>query len=104
MLRIFGLRLSEVAAIGLLMAISAGAQQERAGVAAPAAPVPPQIFSAKKIFVSNGGADSGLFPHPFSGTPERAYRLGRAVDKPEVQTVLLSGTGMPTCAILETLE
>lgn len=74
MLRIFGLRLSQGAIIGLLMAISAGAQQERAGaLAAPAAPVPPQIFSAKKIFVSNGGAESGLFPHPFSGTPDRAY-------------------------------
>jgi hypothetical protein len=66
------LRLSQVATFALLMVITAGAQ-ERAGVAAPAAPVPPQIFSAKKIFVSNGGADSGLFPHPFSGTPERAY-------------------------------
>jgi hypothetical protein len=74
MRRNFGLRLSLVAAIGLLMAICAGAQQEPAGVvAAPAAPVPPQIFSAKKIFVSNGGAESGLFPHPFSGTPDRAY-------------------------------
>ena len=33
MWRTFGLRLSQVAAIGLLMAITAGAQQERAGVA-----------------------------------------------------------------------
>jgi hypothetical protein len=37
------------------------------------APVPPAIFSAKKIFVSNAGADSGLFPHPFSGSQDRVY-------------------------------
>jgi hypothetical protein len=37
------------------------------------APVPPAIFTAKKVFVSNAGADSGLFPHPFSGDPDRPY-------------------------------
>jgi hypothetical protein len=41
--------------------------------AAPHAPVPSAIFSAKKVFLSNGGADSGLFPHPFSGSQDRAY-------------------------------
>jgi hypothetical protein len=40
---------------------------------APSAPIPPAIFAAKKIFLSNAGADSGLFPHPFSGTQDRAY-------------------------------
>lgn len=39
----------------------------------PAAPVPPAILAAKTIFVSNGGADSGLFPQPFSGDPNRSY-------------------------------
>jgi hypothetical protein len=39
----------------------------------PPAPVPAELLSAKKIFVSNGGADSGLFPHPFSGDPNRGY-------------------------------
>jgi hypothetical protein len=38
-----------------------------------AGPVPSAIKAAKKIFISNGGADSGLFPHPFSGDPNRAY-------------------------------
>jgi hypothetical protein len=37
------------------------------------APVPPLLYSAKKVFISNAGADSGLFPHPFSGDPDRAY-------------------------------
>jgi maleate isomerase len=40
----------------------------------------------------------------FDETPERAYRLGRALDKPDAQAVFLSGLGMPTIAILETLE
>jgi hypothetical protein len=35
--------------------------------------VPPSIATAQKVFVSNAGADSGLFPHPFSGNTERAY-------------------------------
>ncbi len=36
-------------------------------------PVPPGILSAKTVFVSNAGADSGLFPEPFSGDPSRGY-------------------------------
>jgi hypothetical protein len=39
----------------------------------PAGPIPPAIRAAKKIFVSNAGADSGLFPEPFSGDQNRAY-------------------------------
>lgn len=40
----------------------------------------------------------------FDETPERAYRLGRSVDGPAVEAVFLSGLGMPTIPILETLE
>lgn len=36
-------------------------------------PVPPLLTRAKNVFLSNAGADSGLFPHPFSGDPDRAY-------------------------------
>jgi hypothetical protein len=36
-------------------------------------PVPPAIASAANIFVSNAGADSGLFPEPFTGDENRAY-------------------------------
>jgi hypothetical protein len=35
--------------------------------------VPSAISTAKKVFISNAGADSGLFPHPFSGRPDRPY-------------------------------
>ena len=36
------------------------------------APVPPKLLS-KTVFLSNAGADSGLFPSPFSGGTSRAY-------------------------------
>jgi hypothetical protein len=38
-----------------------------------AGPVPPAIAAAKTIFVSNAGSDSGLFPEPFTGDPDRPY-------------------------------
>lgn len=45
------------------------AQSPAAGIA----PVPPALLRAKSVFISNAGADSGLFPHPFTGDPDRAY-------------------------------
>ncbi len=39
----------------------------------PDAPVPPAIHNGKNIFVSNAGADGGLFPQPFSDGPDRGY-------------------------------
>jgi len=52
--------------------------------------------------VSHGGLEN--VTNIYDETPERAYQLGRAVDTPDAQAILLSGTGMPTCSILETLE
>jgi maleate cis-trans isomerase len=40
----------------------------------------------------------------YDETPERAYQLGRAVDKEDAQAVFLSGLGMPTIPILDRLE
>ncbi len=39
----------------------------------PLPPAPSALFTAKRLFLSNAGADSGLFPSPFSGTPDRGY-------------------------------
>jgi hypothetical protein len=47
--------------------------QAQVAAARPDAPIPQAILSAKKIFVSNAGADAGLFPHPFSGDADRGY-------------------------------
>ena len=55
----------------LSLAAEAGAQAPVPPVSL--APVPPALLNAKTVFISNAGADSGLFPHPFSGDPDRAY-------------------------------
>jgi hypothetical protein len=36
-------------------------------------PVPAAVTQAHTAFVSNAGADAGLFPSPFSGDPSRSY-------------------------------
>ena len=41
---------------------------------APSDHVPAALLSAKTIFLSNAGADGGLFPQPFSGDPNRPYQ------------------------------
>lgn len=70
MLGTFRLRLVWLASVFVLASVSAVAQQApQVGVA----PVPPAILSGKKVFLSNAGADGGLFPHPFSGGADRGY-------------------------------
>jgi hypothetical protein len=54
----------------LLIATCALSQQP---ATAPQAPVPSALRTATRIFVSNAGADSGLFPSPFSGDTSRGY-------------------------------
>jgi hypothetical protein len=58
-----------------------------------AAPIPPAIQSAKRIFVSNAGADSGLFPSPFSGDPNRGYNQLYAGLKAAGQCQLVNNPG-----------
>lgn len=64
------------------LSLAASAQKFRLGDAnttsvghgyAPSDHVPAALLSAKTIFLSNAGADSGLFPQPFSGDPNRGY-------------------------------
>ncbi|HWB48565.1 MAG TPA: aspartate/glutamate racemase family protein [Stellaceae bacterium] len=40
----------------------------------------------------------------YDTTAEQAYRLARAVDRPEAEAVFLSGTGMPTVSVIDMLE
>ncbi|HVW78250.1 MAG TPA: hypothetical protein VHB45_11610 [Alloacidobacterium sp.] len=54
------------------------------------APVPAKLYTAKKIFLSNAGADSGLFPHPFSGAPDRGYNQLYAALQSSGQFTLVS--------------
>lgn len=55
-----------------ILAVGLGTLGMGAQTLPPAAPVPPKL-SSKIVFLSNAGADSGLFPSPFSGGPSRAY-------------------------------
>lgn len=57
-------------AFSVLSNVSAWAQQQKASAAAP---VPAALYTAKEVFISNAGADNGLFYHPFSGERDRAY-------------------------------
>ena len=66
------------------------AGKARSSTPPPTAPVPPAILSAKKIFVANAGADSGLFPHPFGGNPDRAYNQFYAALKADGRWELVS--------------
>jgi hypothetical protein len=45
--------------------------QAQQSTSAPGAPVPPQIFSARSVFVSNGGGSN--YFNMFTGGPDRAY-------------------------------
>ncbi len=40
----------------------------------------------------------------YEETAERAYGVGRQADRPEAEAIFLSGTGMPTLAMLQVLE
>ena len=64
-----GLRIA--VATTLFFAIAAFAQSPSGPL--PPGPVPPALAAARTIFVSNAGADSGLFPEPFTGDANRPY-------------------------------
>src|SRR5258708_8762087 len=70
MLAVARLRFSRFVASTLLFTVPASAQELPL---AGETPVPPALLTAKKIFISNAGADSGLLPHPFTGNPGHAY-------------------------------
>jgi hypothetical protein len=71
--------MSRIASITCTFAAAALLSATAVFAQTPAAPVPPAIHNAKRIFVSNAGADCGLFPHPFSGSPDRVYNQFYAV-------------------------
>jgi hypothetical protein len=70
-MRIVRVRLLVCLGLVALLGEVAVVAQEPAPVAI--APVPSLLLRAKRVFISNAGADSGLFSHPFTGDPDRAY-------------------------------
>jgi hypothetical protein len=69
-MKMMRVRLIGLCGVAVLSGVFAAGQEP---VTPASAPVPALLLNAKKIFISNAGADSGLFPHPFSGDPDRAY-------------------------------
>ena len=71
------LQLPCLASLLLLLTLTAAAQvspHATSPIPPPSLSVPPALLTARTVFVSNAGADSGLFPSPFSGDPDRAYQ------------------------------
>jgi hypothetical protein len=66
-------RFGLIAYLGLVSLSSTVALVAQQAAPMATAPVPALLLDAKTLFISNAGADSGLFPHPFSGDPDRAY-------------------------------
>jgi len=66
-------RFSVVRFICMAALLTAGSLEAQQPSTHATAPIPPALLTAKKVFVSNAGSDHGLFPHPFSGDPDRAY-------------------------------
>lgn len=56
-----------------LFFLSASVLSAQSSAAKNESPIPPAIREAKTIFLSNAGSDSGLFPQPFTGDPNRTY-------------------------------
>ena|SRR5271165_1746020 len=65
----FGIQMILCAAV-----LTAASTLAQSPTATPEAPVPQALRTASKIFVSNAGGDSGLFPSPFSGDTNRGYK------------------------------
>jgi len=62
-----------VASLAVLLLQVSGLAADQPKVA-PAAPVPPQILAAKKVFIANAGGDDRWYENPiFNGGPLRAY-------------------------------
>jgi hypothetical protein len=75
-----------------LAAIPSPGQQPPAAPT-PAAPIPPALHTATRIFVSNAGGDSGLFPSPFSGDASRGYNQLYTALKSNAQYQLVTDPG-----------
>ena len=90
----FRLRLCICVAVPLLASVMIRAQMPPY---IHAGPVPAAILAARTLFVSNGGSDSGLFPEPFSGDPDRPYtQLSMPPLRPRAITRWLATPPRPT--------
>jgi maleate cis-trans isomerase len=97
-------------AVTAARAILAALQHLRVRRLALATPYPESISTAGRAYWEAAGFEV-VAHHRLEGvaniyeeTEGRAYALGRAVDVPAAEAVLISGTGLPTAGIIERLE
>jgi len=69
------------AVLAFQLAIGAALQAQQAKAAAPVAPLPAQIVSAKKVFISFGGGDTNSPASAYSGGQDRTYNAFYAAVK-----------------------
>jgi maleate isomerase len=74
-----------------------------------ATPYPESISTAARTFWTAAGFDIVAHrrldtPNIYAETEDHAYQLGRTTDAPDADTLLISGTGLPTAGIVERLE
>lgn len=74
-----------------------------------ATPYPATISTAGRAYWEAAGFEIVAHrrldtPNIYDETEERAFTLGRAADTPTADTLLISGTGLPTASIIERLE
>jgi len=62
-----------IAGVLMFLGFAQLAAAQKSKPATPA-PIPPQILTAKKVFIANGGGDESLFDSPqYTGGPNRLY-------------------------------
>lgn len=74
-----------------------------------ATPYPETISTAARIYWQAAGFEVVAHrrldtPNIYDETEETAYKLARAADAPQADTILISGTGLPTATIVARLE
>jgi maleate cis-trans isomerase len=102
--------LTETTAITAARAVLAALQHLGVKKLALGTPYPEGISAKARIFWEAAGFD--IVSHQrlagvqniYHENEERAYQLARQANTPDAEAVLLSGTGLPTLGVLDTLE
>ena len=102
--------LAKTSAVTAASAIRAALQHRGVKRLALATPYPASVSAQGKAYLQAGGFEIAGYhrlenvTNIYAETEERAYELARKADSPAAEAVLLSGTGLPTIGVLQTLE
>ena len=102
--------LAKTSAVTAASAIRAALQHRGVKRLALATPYPASVSAQGKAYWQAAGFEIAGYhrlenvTNIYAETEERAYELARKADSPAAEAVLLSGTGLPTIGVLQTLE